>query len=60
MNILDQFTGKHFRNLNSLFSAAKIEKIINLHNDEKIEIHLKNAIKNVSRKREAYLVVVYK
>ena len=58
MNILDTFAGKYFRNLNSLFGTVKIEKVIDLHNDDKIETHLKNALKNVSRKKEAYIIVV--
>lgn len=58
MNILDNFVGKYFRNLNPLFGTVKIEKIIDLHNDDKIETHMKSALKNVSRKKEAYIIVV--
>ena len=58
MKILDSFVGKHLRKLNELFGTVKIEKIIDLHNEDKIETHLKNALKNVSRKKEAYIIVV--
>jgi hypothetical protein len=58
MNKLDNFAGKYFRNLNTLFGAAKVEKIIDLHNDDKIETHLKKALKSVSGKKEAYIIVV--